>query len=195
MTGAPQLNLRGSTVRIGALAGALLVARVARVRSPTLRIVTADDIIEHIDEHARGRTIKMSITVPRSRQDPDAGGFTADLRIQGAREGRDPGLLCASFRPAPGIRMAEAPGETTLWLDGKTIPSSTLSTLRDRCIKRTMTLGGIVETGLPEIDALRPWPVPLAKVAADTSRDLTLRTKTKEADFDAFARRLAEACR
>lgn len=195
MTDTPQLNLRGTTVRVGTLAGALLVARVARVRSPTLRVITADEIIEHIDENARCRTVDFSITVPRSKNNPDAGGYNASFRIRHENDYRDPAVLCAIFFPAPGIGISEIPGETTLWLDGKTFPASLLSTMRNHCIQQTMTFGRIVETGLPEIDALRPWPVPLAKMAASAASTLILKAKTKDTDFDAFAIRLAQACR
>jgi hypothetical protein len=192
MTADPELNLRGGlTVRVGMIASAMLVSRVSRVRSPTLRLVTANDIIEKIEEHSRGATDRMTMTMPRHRDDPEAGSCPVDLRIRTSFKDESLRVLCASLEPVPGLTIYERRTQATVHLNYDSFPSSTMNSMRERCRKDELTLGSIVETGLPQLDSAR---LSIPQSYANTA-DLVMLMDARSLTFATFAKRLAKACR
>jgi hypothetical protein len=144
-------SLERRPLLISAVARSCLLASADRARgADNVHGSIARDIVQRLGLLADEAFGVLPLTLRRSRTDPDAGSFEAELRIV---NGAGPGgqdVLRATCDPAHGIEL----GDVTLTVRADTFPASAIESLKARCLRRALTVGDIIATGMPEIDGL-----------------------------------------
>ncbi|WP_298843435.1 hypothetical protein [uncultured Salinicola sp.] len=152
MTGTIPKSLLRRPLRIGAVARAYLFAAASLDHDATnIHGSITADIVQRLGLLADEAFAVLPLTLKRSRTDPDAGSFEAELRIvDGARPYNGP-VIRATSSPFDGIRL----GDFSLTVMKDRFPETALAALKRRSSEEGITVGDVITTGMPLIDGLR----------------------------------------
>lgn len=139
-------------IRIGQVARAYLLAAASLDHdADNIHGSIAADIVHRLGLLADEAFAVLPLTLRRSRTDPDAGAFEAELRIvDDARPYNGP-VIRATSSPFDGIRL----GDFSLTVMKDRFPESALAALKRRSTEEGITVGDVIATGMPLIDAAK----------------------------------------
>lgn len=112
--------------------------------------ITAD-IVHRLSLLADEAFAVLPLTLRRSRTDPDAGSFEAELRINEFAGPNNKPVIRATSSPFDGIRL----GDFSLTVMKDRFPESSLAALKRRSSAEGITVGDVITTGMPLIDDIR----------------------------------------
>ena len=139
-------------IRIGAVARSYLLAAASLDHdADNIHGSIAADIVQRLGLLADEAFAVLPLTLRRSRTDPDAGAFEAELRIvDDARPYNGP-VIRATSSPFDGVRL----GDFSLTVMKDRFPETALAALKRRSAEEGITVGDVIATGMPLIDGMR----------------------------------------
>lgn len=136
-------------IRIGAVARAYLFAAASLDHdADNIHGGIAEDIVHRLGLLADEAFAVLTLTLRRSRTDPDAGSFEAELRIVEDDRSYSGPVIRATSSPFDGIRL----GDFSLTVMKDRFPESSLAALKRRSSTEGITVGDVITTGMPLID-------------------------------------------
>ena len=136
-------------IRIGAVARSYLIAAASPDHdADNIHGSITADIVHRLGLLADEAFGVLPLTLRRSRTDPDAGAFEAELRIVEDDRSYGGPIIRATSSPFDGIRL----GDFSLTVMKDRFPESSLTALKRRSSAEGITVGDVITTGMPLID-------------------------------------------
>tara|TARA_B100000929_G_C15422971_1_gene392006 strand:- start:113 stop:691 length:579 start_codon:yes stop_codon:yes gene_type:complete len=125
---------------------------------------------------------KLSLTLSRNPADPDAGAFGIEIVADRGAGPKGQTVIRARSEPMNGVYL----GDLAITIFTIVIPHAILQSFKERSRKGTLNVAHIIQTGIPDIDALRlrPFrdaPVTPSGINAKTTFDIEQKYETLEA--------------